>query len=185
MGAPPVPKMTVKEYIEADLVSDRPLEYHDGEVSPIAVASFRHASIESRLGRKVGGQLKSGCQIIGTMRVRISARQYVQPDLIVYCGQPALTDESDPSLTNPKVIFEILSPSTAGYDYSDKFHLYRQLPSFEEYVLVAQDQPRIDVFRKMADGRWLLSNYEGDQAVATVESLGIEIPLGELYSELP
>ncbi|MBS1826336.1 MAG: Uma2 family endonuclease [Acidobacteria bacterium] len=98
------------------------------------------------------------------MRVRISATQYVQPDLIVICGQPAFTDETDPSLTNPSVIIEILSPSTAGYDYSGKFQLYRQLPSFEEYLLVAQDQSRIGVFRRMNDGRWLLSSYEAQRA---------------------
>ncbi|MFN7931718.1 MAG: Uma2 family endonuclease [Bryobacteraceae bacterium] len=185
MGAMPVPRMTVKEYLEADQVSDRPLEYHDGEIFPLAESSYRHAAIDSRLHRVFGSQLKATCQVIGTMRVRISATQYVQPDLIVICGQPAFTEESDPSLTNPSVIIDILSPSTAGYDYSGKFQLYRQLPSFEEYVVVAQDQPRIEIFRRMNDGRWLLTTYEGETAVAKVESLEIEIPLSEIYTQLP
>ena len=118
------------------------------------------------------------------MRVRISPVQYVQPDLIVYCGQPVLTAESDPSLTNPKVIFEILSPTTEGYDYSGKFQLYRQLPSFEEYVLVAQEQPRVEVFRRMPDGKWILSTYEGNESTAVIESLNVQLPLGEIYSQL-
>ncbi|MBL8174052.1 MAG: Uma2 family endonuclease [Bryobacterales bacterium] len=186
MGALPVPKMTVKEYLEADQASERPLEYHDGEIFPLAEASLRHAAIETRIGALLHQGLKNKpCEAIGTMRVRVSPTQYVQPDLIVYCGKPVLTDESDPSLTNPSVIFEILSPSTAGYDYSGKFQLYRQLPSFEEYLLVAQDQPRIEVFRRMTDGRWLLTVYEGESAVAKVESLEIEIPLAEIYSQLP
>lgn len=186
MGAVPVLKMTVKEYLEADQVSDRPLEYHDGEIFPIAESSYRHAAIGLNLGVFLKQGLKGKpCHAIGTMRVRISATQYVQPDLIVICGQPAFTEESDPSLTNPSVIIEILSPSTAGYDYSGKFQLYRQLPSFEEYVLVAQDQPRIEIFRRMTDGRWILSTYEGEAAVAKVESLEIEIPLAEVYAQLP
>jgi len=178
--------MTVEEYLEADQASDVPLEYHDGEMFPIAESSLRHAAIELRLAALLHQGLKlKPCEAIGTMRVRISPTQYVQPDLIVYCGKPALTEESDPSLTNPSVIFEILSPSTAGYDYSDKFQLYRQLASFEEYVLVAQDQARIEVFRRMTDGRWLLTAYEGESAAAKVESLEIEIPLGEVYGGLP
>ena len=177
--------MTVKEYLAADEASDRPLEYHDGEMFPLAEASIRHAAIESRLHRIVGRQLKSSCEVLGTMRVRVSATQYVQPDLIAYCGKPVLTEESDPSLTNPSVIFEILSPSTAGYDYGAKFQLYRQLASFQEYVLVAQDQPRIEVFRRMEAGRWLLTSYEGESAVAKVESLEIDIPMSEVYAELP
>ncbi len=178
--------MTVKEYLAADQVSDRPLEYHDGEIFPIAEASIRHAAI----ALSVGAMLREGvmgrpCRVLGTMRVRISATQYVQPDLIVYCGQAELTTESDPSLTNPKVIVEILSPSTAGYDYGDKFELYRRLASFEEYVLVAQDKPRIEVFRRMGDGRWLLSTYEGESAVAVVESIDVRLPLAEIYAGLP
>jgi Uma2 family endonuclease len=83
------------------------------------------------------------------------------------------------------VIVEVLSPSTAGYDYGDKFELYRRLPSIEEYVLVAQDKPRIEVFRRMEDGRWLLSTFEGESAVAVVESIDVRLPLAEIYAELP
>lgn len=185
MGVP-VPKLTVKEYIEADQVSDRPLEYHDGEIFPLAEASIRHAAIELSIGALLREGVKGKpCRVLGTMRVRISPTQYVQPDLIVYCGQPELTTESDPSLTNPKVIVEILSPSTAGYDYGDKFELYRRLPSFEEYVLVAQDKPRIEVFRRIDGGRWLLSTYEGESATAHIESIDVRLPLAEIYSELP
>lgn len=185
MGALPVPKLTVEEYIEADQVSDRPLEYHDGEIFPLAEASIRHAAIDSCLHKMLGSQLASSCRVLGTMRVRISPTQYVQPDLIVYCGKPELTTESDPSLTNPRVIVEILSPSTAGYDYGDKFELYRRLPSLEEYVLVAQDKPRIEVFRRIDGGRWLLSTYEGESATALIESIDVRLPLAEIYAELP
>ena len=186
MNALPIPRLSVEEYLAADLVSDRPLEYHDGEIFPIAEASLRHAAIEVNVGSLLKQRLSgTTCNVIGTMRVRISQTQYVQPDIIVYCGQPTLTKESEPSLTNPKVVFEILSPSTADYDYGGKFQLYRQLPSFEEYVLVAQDQPRVEVFRRMPDGKWLLSTYEGEESTAAVESLDMQLPLREIYAQLP
>jgi len=81
------------------------------------------------------------------------------------------------------VIVEILSPSTADCDYGGKFALYRGLPSFEEYLLIAQDEPRIEVFRKMPDDRWVLSSYVGLDATVRVESLEIDLPLAEIYFE--
>jgi Uma2 family endonuclease len=178
--------MTVAEYIAADEASERRLEYHDGEVCPLAWANFPHAMIQANMAYGLSLRLRGKpCQIIGTMRVRVSPVQYLQPDLIVYCGEAALTPEPDASLTNPKVLFEILSPSTADYDYGSKFQLYRLLPSLEEYVLVAQDQPRVEVFRKSAGGKWILSSYQGEQSAVAVESLEIELPLTEIYANLP
>lgn len=135
--------MTVEEYLAADQGSECPLEYHDGEIFPMAEASLRHGMIAIKLARCVDQRLDgTPCRGSGPVRIRINPTKFLHPDFLVFCGQPVLTSESDPSLTNPKVIFEILSPSTEGYDYSGKFQLYRQLPSFEEYVLVAQEQPR-------------------------------------------
>ena len=79
------------------------------------------------------------------------------------------------------MIVEVLSPSTQGYDRSRKFDLYRLLPSFEEYVLVSQDKPSVEVIRKSPDGRWIITFYEGLEALAKVESLDIALPLAELY----
>ena len=101
---------------------------------------------------------------------------------MVVCGKPALTDEHSDTLTNPKVIFEILSPSTQDYDYGTKFSLYRQLPSYEEYVLVSQTTHLVEVYRRAPESRWILSTYTGSDAVFPVESLGIAIPLAEIYA---
>ncbi len=67
------------------------------------------------------------------------------------------------TVTNPKIVIEILSPTTADYDYGSKFTYYRGLPSLEEYVLVSQHTPRIEVFRRTPAGEWLLSTYEGSK----------------------
>jgi Uma2 family endonuclease len=101
---------------------------------------------------------------------------------MVVCGKPVLTDEHQDTLLNPKVVLEILSPSTADYDYGHKFILYRRIESFEEFVLVAQDQARVEVYRKTPDKRWLITNYEGLDAVVKVESLGISFQLAEIYA---
>jgi Uma2 family endonuclease len=101
----------------------------------------------------------------------------VGPEVLVFCGKAALTDEHHDTITNPKVIVEILSPSTADYDYGGKFSLYRRLPSFEEYILFSQDAALVETFRKTHDSEWVLRTHEGLDAVVAIESLGISLPL--------
>lgn len=189
MGALPITKLSVEEYLARDRAAEWPSEYHDGEVFPMVAVSWAHSHISSNVTRGLGNLLaKTPCSVAGAgLRVRASGTQFVIPDLVVVCGKPVLTDEHQDTLINPKVIIEILSPSTADYDYGQKFILYRRLESFEEYVLVAQDQARVEVFRKTPDKRWLLTTYEGLQAVAGIECLGVSLPLGEVYEgiELP
>ncbi len=159
-------------------------EYHDGEVFPIEGVTLGHGMIASgtawSLRSRLGG---TPCRVASSpVRVKVSPTKFVYPDLLVFCGKPLLMDDRSDTITNPKVIIEILSPSTEGYDYRKKFSLYRLLPSFEEYVLIAQDEPRIDVFRKAPNDEWILATYQGSDSIAKLQSLGIELPLAELYA---
>jgi Uma2 family endonuclease len=189
MGALPVAKLSVEEYLALDRAAEVPSEYHDGEMFQIEAVTVAHGILSVNLGRRLAEQLAgTPCRVVGSsVRVRATPTKYLLPDMIVVCGKVEVTDEHQDTLTNPKVIVEILSRSTAGYDYSEKFALYRRIESFEEYILVAQDQPRVEIFRKTPDKRWLLSTYEGLDAVAEVGSLSISFRLGEVYDgvELP
>ncbi|MBI4909852.1 MAG: Uma2 family endonuclease, partial [Acidobacteria bacterium] len=113
MSAFPIPRITPEEYFALDDASEQRLEYHDGEVFPIADVTFAHSVLQANLLRAIGNRLDgTPCRAISTMRVRVSPTKYVQPDLIVFCGKPELNKPPDNSLTNPKVICEVLSPST-------------------------------------------------------------------------
>ena len=80
------------------------------------------------------------------------------------------------------MIVEVLSPSTADYDYGGKFELYPEIPSLQEYVLVSQKRPSIDVFRRPPEGNFTLFAYRGLDASLDLETLSISIPLGEIYA---
>ena len=111
-------------------------------------------------------------------RVRASATRFVYPDAAFVFDKPELSSES---IANPRAIIEILSPSTEDYDAGAKFKLYQLLPSFEEYLLIAQDQPRIDLFRKQSPNHWSLEIVQGlDRTVL----LGTEtaFSLADLYA---
>jgi len=183
MGALPVQKLSVEEYLALDRASESRMEYHGGEVFPMVASSLAHAVLQINAGRRLAERLDgTPCRTAGSaVRVRVSSSNFVYPDVLVYCGKPALTDENGDTLTNPKVIVEILSPSTEDYDYGGKFILYRSLESFEEYLLVSQHSPRVEVFLKAPDGSWNLTTYEGLDTVVPVKSLNISIPVSELY----
>ena len=189
MGALPVAKLSVDEYLTLDRAAEVQSEYHDGELFPLVAVSWAHGVIQNNVGWRLGERLiSSACRVSSAgVRVRSTATKFVIPDIVVVCGKPAMTDEHQDTITNPRVIIEILSPSTENYDYGGKFILYRLLESFEEYLLVSQDRARVEVFRKAPDHRWILSTYEGLEAVVPVESLGISLPLAEVYAglELP
>lgn len=175
--------MTVEEYLMADATSEIPLEYRDGEVLPAFDASPLHARLVIRLGRALDQRLDgTPCATYAALRIRVTPTQYVYPDVAVVCGEPGQFSEKDHSVTNPKVIFEILSPSTQDYDYGGKFLLYRRIPSMQEYVLVWRDQPRVEVYRRAPHEKWILSTYPGLGATLQLESIELRIPLNELYA---
>ena len=186
MSAAPVAKLSVEEYLALDRASEVKSEYHDGEIFPIEDATVRHAIIGANAVRRIAERLDgTPCRVLNPVRLRLSPTKFVYPDLLVTCGNPAVADDNADTILNPKVIVEVLSPATANYDHGRKFELYQLLPSLEEYVLIAQDEPRVSVYRKAApEDRWTLAIYRGLPSVAKLETLEIDLPLGEIYAGL-
>ena len=175
--------MSPEQYLAFDRAQEFKSEYHDGELFAVVAATLRHGRIALRMGAAMDSRLRGGpCSTaVNPVRVRVSPTKFVYPDVLVVCGEPRFTDEVADTLTNPKVIVEVLSPSTEDYDLGRKFKLYRRLPSFVEYLLVAQEQPRVTIHRRQADDAWKEEDIEGLGSVVRVQSLGIEIPLAEIY----
>lgn len=166
-----------------DRAAELKSEFHNGQMFPMVAVSLSHARIASGVSSALRTRLKeANCfEAIAPIRVRVPASQFVYPDVVVVCGEPRLTDEKSDTLTNPKVVVEVLSPSTEDYDYGGKFALYRKLESITEYLLVAQSEPKVEIFRKQSGTSWRLDTVSGLGGVVTVESLGVELPLAEIY----
>ena len=79
------------------------------------------------------------------------------------------------------MIIEVLSDSTEAYDRGAKFAHYRSISSFVEYVLVAQEELRVEHFRRLETGQWILTVYRGENARVELLALECELPVGELY----
>ena len=187
MAAQPRPHLSVEEYLELERTSEVRHEYYDGEIFAIVGASESHALIVSNLVLSFGTQLRGGsCRVYSNdMRVQVAhTGLYTYPDLVVLCEEPRfLEEERRSTLLNPGLIVEVLSDSTEAYDRGKKFEHYQALDSLTDYLLVAQDEPRIDHFTRR-EGGWFLTAARGLDGVVDLPALGCELPLAEIYDKV-
>ena len=116
------------------------------------------------------------------MKVEIEAfNTFVYPDILVFCGERKSSGKLTGSLNNPTVVIEILSDSTENKDRKSKFRYYRSLPSFKEYILVDQYKPLIESFYRESDTKWDIRTIQGIHETVKLNSLGISIPLEDIY----
>ena len=176
------------EYLAIERAAKFKSEFFAGEMFAMAGASPAHVLITSNVNREIGTQLKGRpCRVYSSdLRVKVSATGlHTYPDVVVVCGDQQFDDEKRDTLLNPTLIVEVLSPTTEAYDRSDKFDHYRQMESVEEYVLIAQDRPRVEHYARQAGGRqWLLTVFRDLQEHAPLPSIGCELALAEVYDKV-
>jgi Uma2 family endonuclease len=187
MAAPPNVRMTEAEYLAFDRASDVKHEYYRGEIFAMSGASRKHNVISGNTYASLHAQLRGRpCEKYqAEMRVRVArTRLYTYPDITVVCGEPHFADNEFDTLLNPTLLVEVLSPSTERYDRGRKFQHYREIDSLREYVLIAQDQPRIERFLRQDDGTWLLSDASGLEGRIELASIGCTLALADVYEQV-
>jgi Uma2 family endonuclease len=179
-------RFTEDEYLERERRSETKHELIHGEIVAMSGATLKHNAIAANVITALKARLKGrGCFVLGSdQRVHVAASGlYTYPDVTVVCDKPKFHPKDKDTLLNPRVLIEILSSSTEAYDRGAKFAHYRSILSLEEYVLVAQNGQRVECFRRIEAGEWLLTLREGDGAVLPLRGLGCEIPLAEIYED--
>lgn len=176
-------RMTEAEYLAYEAASEVRHEYVGDWVVSMAGVSPQHDYINQNLTEELGPELrKKGCRSFsGQMRVKTPSKMRAYPDLSIVCGEPDFVDDKGKALANPSVVIEILSPSTADFDRGAKFDHYCSIPEFTEYVLIWQDEKRIEIRRRQPDGTWTLGNVTGDDLQLTIQSLGITLLADVIY----
>jgi Uma2 family endonuclease len=184
-----VKRFTPQEYYALEREAGYKSDFYAGEIFAMAGGTVQHSLISANLTREVGLQLKEKpCRVFeSNLRVAVKAtglRCY--PDVSVFCG-PLEYDDEDPeheTLTNPIVLFEVLSKSTEGFDRGLKSESYRRIPSLQAYLLVRQDAPRIEILERQSDGTWVLREAAGLEASMEIRSLQISLPFAEVYARV-
>lgn len=175
---------TVADYLAWEPAQLDRHEYLDGEVFAMAGAEDRHVTAAGNVYIALRQHLSgSPCRTyMSDMRLHVAAaNSYFYPDVLVTCS--ALDLASPLVKTEPKLIVEVLSPSTAAYDRGVKFSHYRSLASLEEYVLIDLDTRSTDGYRKGADGLWVLHPFARGESIS-LASVGLELSAAQLFAEV-
>jgi Uma2 family endonuclease len=182
--------MTVDQYLVFEQQSPARHEYLAGEVFAMTGASAQHVAITTRLfGATVAHLRGSPWQAFMSnqrIRVRTHMRDYFYyPDLLVISdGEPRVDGgQRMPFARIPRLIAEVISPSTENIDRREKAMMYRELTSLEEYVLVAQEECEVTMFRRRQNWRPIVCNALSD--VAELRSIGLSLPLVQIYRDPP
>lgn len=202
MGTPkPIRHYTPAEYYALEGKAEYKSDYYNGEIFPsgeigpdgllisMAGGSVRHSMICASIVRETGNRLKGKPCITFESNVRLKIKSTglrTYPDVSVYCG-PREYDPEDPSgqtLFNPSVLFEVLSPTTEGYDRGTKASHYRRIESLQTLVLVTQGAAHLEVHLRQPDGNWTIREYDGLESMLPLPSLNIELPLAEIYDRV-
>jgi Uma2 family endonuclease len=180
MALPEYPMMSVDDYLLLDRNShDARYEYLDGQLKMLAGGSTYHSAIIANLTILLGRALEnSPCWIYNSdIRLQLSEARYVHPDISVSCDQD--DQELDDMIRNPRLVVEVLSPSTEAIDRGRKSIYYQECPTIQEYIIVDSLSIRVEVYHR-EESSWKLSAY-GPGSVVTVESLGIQFAVDTIY----
>ncbi len=198
---------TPEEYIAFEEEADEKHEWIDGEVLPLhrpliiggevvamAGGTPRHALMAANAIGELHQRLKGGrCRIYSSdLRIRTPGfrRQsgykglYTYPDATVVCGEldTERFGKKTDTATNPTLLIEVLSESTESHDRGLKFERYAEIESFREYVLINQAEAVVTTFLRRDNGDWRIDHHRGLDTVARLDSIGVELPLAEVYA---
>jgi len=179
--------LTPEEYLAIERKAEDRSEYFNGEMFAMSGASRRHNLIVTNIVREISQQIKGKpCEVYSNdMRVKIPATGlYTYPDVVVVCDEPKFEDEYIDTLLNPVVIIEVLSDSTEKYDRGQKFAHYRGIESLAEYMLVAQDNFKVEQFTKRSDKQWLMTEKGSLEDEIKLISIECVLQLREVYDKV-
>ncbi|MFN4842138.1 MAG: Uma2 family endonuclease, partial [Dolichospermum sp.] len=179
---------TVEEYLELEQTSDIRHEYFAGEVFAMAGGSKEHNIITLNIASRLRSQLRgSSCKVfMSDMKVRINLANenqtiFYYPDVIVSCD----TEDQDRYFLNyPCLIIEVLSPSTETIDRREKLLNYRSLASLKEYVLISQDQVKVEVYRQDEKRNWTIQTLINRDDKLHLDSVGLILEMTDIYEDV-
>ena len=178
------PRMSAEEFLAWDAHEPVKHEFVRGEVFAMAGTEDRHNTTALNVAMALRAHLRgTPCRIfMSDVKLRVEAADcFYYPDVLVTCSA---ADNTDRLVKREAVlVVEVLSPSTAAFDRGDKFADYRLLPSLREYLLLDPDKRRGDLYRKGADGLWVLHPFGTDEAVR-LESVGLTLEPPVLWEEV-
>ncbi|MEO7033052.1 MAG: Uma2 family endonuclease [Polyangiaceae bacterium] len=180
----PYHSYTYHEYLALEESSNVKHEFFNGEIYAMAGGTPEHAAIAMAIGAALLTHLRgSACRVYGSdLRIRVLATGLTTyPDVSVVCGELQRDAERPPTVTNPKVLIEVLSDSTAAYDRGEKLEQYKRIESVQAVLLFSQSSRRVELHER-SGLRWHTEVFTADQSVP-IPSIGAELSLASIYAD--
>lgn len=175
-----LPTYSYAEYLALDEHANVRHEFVDGRIYAMAGGTPEHAARIVNVASALHTQLRGGgCRVYSSeLRIRVAESDLATyPDVAVVCGALERDPTNDNTVLNPTVIVEVLSPSTAEYDRGDKLLHYQRIPSLKQVLLVAHDEPLVELWTRTHDGWKKTTHRTGSVALAVDATL----QLSEVY----
>jgi Uma2 family endonuclease len=177
--------VSADDYLRLETAAEGKHEFTNGRVLAMAGATPTHNEINYNLNQVIGPVLRQrGCKgYMGDQRVQTKNRSgYLYPDTVAACGPTFNTEASPASLTNPVLIVEVTSVSTAERDHYEKFTLYRQIESLRQYLMLSSEEVHAELYTLDELGRWIFTETRDLGTVLDLSSIGCQVPLAEVYA---
>lgn len=186
MSQPGTDYMTAAEYLELERKAEFKSEYIAGRMYAMSGVSREHSLIAGNLYGEIRTQLRGrNCEAhIAEMRFKVNpSGMYTYPDVVAVCGEARFEDTQVDTLINPTVIIEVLSLSTEAYDRGEKFAHYRRVEALREYVLVSQEQLRIEHYRREGS-EWVLTEISDPDGTLNLPSIDCHVAVSAIYEKI-
>jgi Uma2 family endonuclease len=187
MSTVPKSRYTSEQYLAIERAAEFRSEFYRGEMFAMVGASRKHNLISLNIAAEIRTQFSGRpCEVYQSdMRVKVNKTGlYTYPDVVATCNEPRFEDSQVDTLLNPKVVVEVLPPSTELWDRSEKFEHYRAIDSLREYVLISQDHVLVERFACNTEGQWALQDYRTLEDTLVLDSVSCRIRLSEIYSRI-
>ena len=175
---------TPQEYLELERSSQNKYEYWHGEVFAMSGVTPEHDRIAEEIRRHLGNHLAGHrCEVFSSdMRVKMNETNvYTYPDASVACDAEFDTISGVKALTNPVIIVEVLSETTEAIDRGKKLGKYIHIPTLREYVIVSQDERRVDHLIRTDEDNWRLTVHTNADSTLRLESISFDLKLSDIY----
>lgn len=180
---------TLQEYLRKEEEALSKSEFYNGKIIPMAGAKSKHnliaGNILSALKIKVKALATKYITLNSDQKIFIPNKEVaVYPDALVISEKPEYFNGRKDLITNPLLIVEVLSKSTRGYDMGEKFIHYRTIPSFKEYVLIEQDETKVEVWYRLKENTWEIQAFIGEDAEIQLRSIGVTVSMPDIYEDI-
>jgi Uma2 family endonuclease len=198
MAQPSRRDYTVQEYLWEEQRSEVKRDFYNGQVYNMAGGTANHSRIAINLITALAVALRGkGCEVFNSdLKVGVSTtlkargkkpekEEFVTyPDLSVVCGKIEYFKDDRYTIANPTLLFEVLSPSTRNYDRSFKLEQYQKIPTLKAYIMLNSEQVKVEYYTRLEQGGWLQRTVEELEELLSLETVGIEISLKDLYERV-